>query len=360
MTRSIAGIALVCIALSACGGSTARDGRMQAAPSNGADPAQPWKPGSHGAAVLERILQFRVKEREKFKLFIEAWGASHGDVNHPALAKMRTHILQWFAMTEADYGQLPAYMKAFAGTGPYRRLITKPGYSYVAGTVFLPCNATRLHPQFETAFAYVGGWGVGNAGSAVDAGFQRSDAYDNYAAFIRAQGFAQISKEPRFKCGHPVDFRFYAASDTELRFWARGLTERNTIEAVEARLPHPATYGWPANGGGTSDGIVLKRMTTIAQNNATQALPSEMQWNADGSYFGHYAGDKRPVVAWSKLMVGRVDDKGNPAGVEPWGVQQSDESARAGVINYPDDPLTIWFTCTGCPSETDAINLAKT
>jgi hypothetical protein len=354
------GVGVLCVALHACGGGpTAGQPSPQGAISGAAAPPEPWKPGSHAAAVFERILQFRINQRQKFKLFMEAWGTSHGDVNHPALAKMQSRIVRWYAMTDADYKQLPAYMKAFSGTGPYRRLITKPGYSYVAGTVFLPCNATHLHPKFETAFAYVGGWGVGEAGRAVDAGFQRSNAYDDYAAFIRAQAFPQISKEPRFVCGHPVDFRFYAASNTELRFWARGVTAHNRVTAVEARLQHPAAYGWPANGGGTSDGVVLKRMTTIAQNNATEELPSGTSWNADGSYFGHYAGDKRPAVNWSNLVVGQVDGHGNPVGVKPWGLQESDESARAGTINYPNNPITIWFTCTGCPNEIDAINLAS-
>lgn len=215
---------------------------------------QEWKPGSHAAAVFERILQFRLAERAKFQRFLETYAASHGDVKHPHLAAMRSDIVKWFGMKPGDYADLPVYMKAFEGTGPYRRLITKPGYSYVAGTVFLPCDAVQLHPEFETAFAYVGGWGTGKAGTAVDAGFQYSNSLHDYAAFIRAQGFHQISKEPRFACGHAVDFRFYAASDTELRLWARGMTVNGRVEAVESSLQHPASYGWPADGGVQSMG----------------------------------------------------------------------------------------------------------
>jgi hypothetical protein len=321
-------------------------------------PTAQWKPGSHAASVFNRLQDFRQRQRKKFETFLAVYGASHGDVNNPATAELRKLARKWLSITAGDYENLPVYMKAFDGTGPYRRLVTKPGYSYVAGTVSLPCNATSLHPQFETAFAYVGGWGVGDAGKAVDAGFQRSNAYDNYAAFINAQGFPQISKEPRFVCGHPVAFRFYAASDNELRLWAKGLTENNRVEVVEARLEHPPSYGWPANGGGAENGIVLKRMTTIGQNDATSALPKGVEWDADGSYFGLDPGEKRPLVHWSNLVVGQVDAQGKPVGVVPWKVVQTDESPKAGMFNYPGNPRVIRFTCTACPDESDAINLS--
>lgn len=317
-----------------------------------------WKPGSHEARVVERIQAFRTTHRREFATFMNAFAASHGDVNHPELARLRQRLARWLQLSDADIALLPVYMKTFSGTGPYRRLITKPGYSYAAGTVFLPCGATHLDPKFEVAFAYVGGWGVGSAGKAVDAGFQRSNLYDDYAAFINAQGFPQISKEPRFKCGHSIDFRFYAASDTELRLWARGLTENNRIEPVEASFKHPANYGWPANGGGPIEGIVLKRMTTIGQNDATNALPKGVEWDADGSYFG-LDGSGRPLVRWSNLVVGRVDAKGNPVDVVPWNYEHMDERNRIGTFNYPNNPLVIQYTCTGCTDELDAIDLKK-
>jgi hypothetical protein len=319
---------------------------------------QQWKPGSHASAVFDRILRFRIAERAKFDRFLQAYAAGHGDVSHPAIAAMRVEILKWFGMGTNDYANLPVYMKAFAGTGPYRRSITKPGYSYVAGTVFLPCNATHLNPKFETAFAYVGGWGTGHDGSAVDAGFQYSNALHNYAAFIRAQGFAQISKEPRFVCGHAVDFRFYAASDTDLRLWAKGLTENHRVEVVQANLQHPRAYGWPADGGGAEKGIVLKRMTTIGQNDASSVLPKGVSWDEDGSYFGHYADDRQPRIHWSNLVVGRVDQKGNAIDVTPWSVSETDETPDAGMFAYPQDPRVILFTCTGCSDEIDGIDLA--
>jgi hypothetical protein len=356
MSRTIVWL-MLCAALCACSSPQKKSGNPQAASVQPRSTLQ-WKPGSHEAGVIDRIQAFRETHRREFATFMKAFAASHGDVNHPELARLRERIASRLQLSDTDFALLPVYMKTFSGTGPYRRLITKPGYSYAAGTVFLPCSATHLDPKFEVAFAYVGGWGVGRAGKAVDAGFQRSNVYDDYAAFINAQGFPQISKEPRFKCGHAVDFRFSAASDTELRLWAKGLTENNRVEALEALLTHPANYGWPANGGGPIEGIVLKRMTTIGQNDATNALPKGVEWDADGSYFGV---DRmgRPLVRWSNLVVGRVDGKGNPIDVVPWNYEHMDATAHVGLLNYPNNPLVIQYTCTGCTDELDAINLKR-
>ena len=321
-------------------------------------PALEWKPGSHSAAVVEHMQEFRQKRREQFRQFLLAYAASQGNVQYPRLARLKQSVLQWFLMSEDDYRHLPAYMKVFTGTGPYRRLITKPGYSYVAGNIFLPCKAARLHANFETAFAYVGGWGVGDAGKAVDAGFQRSDRFDDYAAFILAQDYHQISKYPRFLCGHTVAFSFYPPTGTELRFWTRGMTTNRRVETVVASLQHRASYGWPPNGGGPDKGIVLKRMTTIGQADAEEALPEGVAWDADGSYFGHYAKDRNPRVRWSEVMVGRVDAKGKAVGVSPWALDESNLTLKAGLLNYPSNPQNIWFTCTACPDESNAINLA--
>ncbi|MBV9333994.1 MAG: hypothetical protein JO146_08295 [Candidatus Eremiobacteraeota bacterium] len=347
---------LACVAAGGC--STSAPQPKTPAPKATAAAALEWKPGSHSAAVFERLQEFRLKQRERFKDFFVAYEASRGNVKYPRLARLKRYLIHTLLMDENDYEHLPGYMKVFTGTGPYRRLISNPGYSYVAGTVFLPCKATRLHATFETAFAYVGGWGTGSAGKAVDAGFQRSDKLDDYAPFILAQDFHQISKYPRMACGHPVDFRFYAASDRELRLWTKGVTTNGRVEVVEARLKHPVKYGWPSNGGGTKDGIVLKRMTTIGQADADEALPKGVAWDEDGSYFGHYAGERQPLVRWSKLMLGRVDNEGKPIDLVPWNIDQTNLTFRAGMINYPLDSRNIWYTCTACSDESNAINLA--
>jgi hypothetical protein len=289
-------------------------------------PARQFKPGSHAARVVARLQHLRVVAPEHFKRLVRAKAVS------------------------------PVFLRTFAGSGPYRRVLARPGYSYVSGTVFLPCDVARLRPSFETAFAYVGGWGAGRDGTAVDAGFQRSNEFDDYATFLRAQGYRQLSGGVRFRCNHAVAFAFYAATDTELRFQARGYTERGRDESVAIRLRHDARFGWPRNGGGTTDGIVLKRMTTIAQSDAVAALPYGSTWDTDGSFFGHYAGDVRPRIHWSRMTLARIAPDGRPAGITPWGAAQTEE-AGGEVFDYPDITSDILSTCTGCPDEKDAIDL---
>jgi hypothetical protein len=363
--RSIFGVftaATLAICASACSSPSPSTG--QAPPDATAEPshaigAHDYKPGTHGAAVFGRLQKMRVDHPERFKELLAAFEASHGDVNHPAMRGIRTKLVSWLSLSAQDYQNLPTYLKTFAGSGPYRRLVTKPGYSFVSGSVYLPCKAAHLRPSFETAFAYVGGWGTGSTGTAVDAGFQRSNAFDDYAAFIRAQGYQQVSKEPRFKCGGVIAFAFSAVTSTDLRLWTKGLTENGKVEVVVADVKHAASYGWPPDGGGTTDGIVLKRMTTIGQNDPEKALPAGVAWNQDGSYFGRLPGDKLPRVRWRNIQVGQVDAAGAPVNLVPWGLGQTDERLNAGTRNYPDSAFNIWFTCTGCPNESDAINLQK-
>jgi hypothetical protein len=100
-------------------------------------------------------------------------------------------------------------------------------------------------------------------------------------------------------------------------------------------------------------------LESIGQEDADEALPDAVSWDEDGSYFGHHVGDRQPRIRWSKLIVGRVDAKGNAVELKPWGVAQSNLTFRAGMLNYPNNPKNISFTCTACPDESNAINLAS-
>ena len=153
-----------------------------------------------------------------------------------------------------------------------------------------------------------------------------------------------------------MQFRFYTRSDTELRMWAKGITEHGVDGIVEAKLRHRKTYGWPADGGGSVDGIVLKRMVSIGQD--LDEL-KDVQWYETGAYFGHYAGRRQPLIRWSNMKIGRVDARGNPIHVVPWGRAQTQRAAFDFAFNYPDDPHRIVFSCMGCDGEANAIDLSK-
>jgi hypothetical protein len=271
------------------------------------------------------------------------------------------------AQSWARIAQNPVGVRLYPGSGPYHRVFTNPGYSYVQGSVYLPCGVVSLDARSETAFAYVGGWGAGDKGTAVDAGFQYSPVYKNYALFIRGQTSAhqqrkQISERPRFVCGHKVRFKFLAYSDTELRFSAYGSTAddngRNRVkhDEIEAHLHHGKGYSWPANGGGPVNGIILKRMTTIGQSGIERTLPPGLTWDTDGSYFGHTAKSKEPLVRWSDLLVGTVDSHGNPAHLVRWGTAQTFRAANPDALDYPSTAVIVF--CGGCVSEANAIDLS--
>ena len=351
--RACAGLGLLLACAVACSGGQASGGAA-ASPASSPAAGPPVEPKPHTPAerTWKLFTRFKSAYPGVYARFMEAYEKSRGNPHAAPMHAMRDEVRKLMHVDTAQYDALPAYIRTFTGSGPYRRTITKPGYSYISGTVFLPCKAAQLHPEFETAFAYVGGWGSGDAGKAVDAGFQRSNAFDNYAAFIRAQDYPQVSEEPRFACGHAVDFEFSAPSDTELRLWAKGLTTNGIVESVVATLKHDAAYGWPAGGGGTS-GIVLKRMTSIGQG-PVSGLPPGVAWNEDGSYFGHYAGQRTPQIRWSNLRIGTVDPSGKPAGLTPWRWSHSIEST-----DYPPGRKNIWFICGGCDNEADAIDLTQ-
>jgi hypothetical protein len=265
--------------------------------------------------------------------------------------------------------QNPVRLKVYAGSGPYHRVFTNPGYSYLQGSVYLPCEAVLRYPRSETAFAYVGGWGAGADGTAVDAGFQYSWDYKNYALFIKGvenvyQRRKQISEWPRFVCNHWVKFRFFAYSDTELRFWAKGYTadnngkERMAGDQVEGSLRHGKGYNWPSNGGGPSSGIILKRMTTIGQSGIEKRLLPGQTWDTDGSYFGHAENSRSPLVRWSDLLIGTVDKHGKPVHLVPWGAPQTFPAADAEALDYPTAAVIV--LCPLCSSEANAIDLSST
>jgi len=145
----------------------------------------------------------------------------------------------------------------------------------------LPCNATRLHPQFETAFAYVG------AGASAPRA-RRSMRVFSAAIFTTiTQPSSMLRASPRSRKSRDSFVVLPSTSilrglRSRIALARKRLTENKRVEVVEARFEDPQAYGWPASGGGTDDGIVLKRMTTIGQNDATSALPKGMPLGAGG------------------------------------------------------------------------------
>lgn len=175
-------------------------------------------------------------------------------------------------------------------TGPYRRVYSKEGFSYLSARVHLP-GGEEVHENDlavldahgcvqqtgDTGYVYVGGWG--QHGGAVDAGFQHSPAHDNWSLFINCEGFGcTYDPESRFAAGQDVWLEFSLPEDNILIITASGKDVngedvRRTVQVNAATFPqtnanvhadragHPTGFGWNANGAG----VTLKRMTSIGQ-----------------------------------------------------------------------------------------------
>lgn len=216
-------------------------------------------------------------------------------------------------------------------TGPYRRVYSKPGYSYQRSSVYLPTDKSadlyeeKSGGSGDTAFVYVGGWG--GKGGAVDAGFQHgrymAREQDDWAPFflIEQPGGAsgvtvsterQRSGDPwRLLAGQAADLTFWVsqeAGQTILSMTMSGVTNISREAAtLTLRAPVDARYAWDALGGGN----VLKRMTTIGQKRGHQNLQS-------GSYLRN--------VRWTNSVIGTT-----AANARAWQGEQT-----GGYCSFPD------------------------
>lgn len=219
-------------------------------------------------------------------------------------------------------------------TGPYRRVWSTPGFSWMSATVYLPSKAT-VPPEVgigaaqvgDTCFVYAGGWG--SAGQAVDAGFQYSNTYDNWALFLKYQGLPEkvLSPDIRFLGGSSVQLTFEIPNDDELLLTATG--QRNDGQSGPLSLHLSAADGvggWSAAGGAQ----ILKRMTSIGQN---------VQSFSTGSFLTN--------VEWSTVQIGT-----SAANAIPWLSAQT-----GGQCMYPNDGTTVTVNFVTEAQETDNIRL---
>jgi len=185
-------------------------------------------------------------------------------------------------------------------TGPYRRVWSQPGFSWMTATIFLPSKnaappdiAIGAGETGDTPFVYTGGWGTG--GQAVDAGFQYSPTFDNWALFLKFQGKPEKVANPdtRFVGGNPVQLTFEVTEDNVLLVTAEGVRQDGNPAPITVQLtPAEGVVGWPASG----DGVILKRMTSIGQmpeNLGSGTFLNNVHWQ--GAKIGTSAED---AVSW--------------------------------------------------------------
>lgn len=215
----------------------------------------------------------------------------------------------------------------FPGTGPYRRVYSDTGASYLSVSVFLPGAAQVSMNGSDTAYVYVGGWGANGAG-AVDAGFQYSPTFNNWALFAAGVGVGRINygtSATRMAANQTVRLSFgvtQAGTNVNLTVQATG-TQINGAGLVTQSLTLANVAGWSVGGQHT-----LKRMTSIAQ--------------VGGDNFT--SGSRISGVAWTNAVIGL-----DAASATTW--------TGGGAQNYPVSPAVVSVNFIDAANETDAISL---
>jgi hypothetical protein len=216
-----------------------------------------------------------------------------------------------------------------------RHFVTGPGYNEVTG-------APGIVDQ-ETGYIYIGGWGAGPRGVSVDAGLQKSSAqseHDDYAFYWKFASNKPITSEDRFPCGGPdVVLELYPVADSLLVFSATGVStdgNRHTFTAVQHTRPED---GWSPDGGSRDDGIILKRIVSIAQPYSWHRRSGVGRSDrfVSGSYFG-VAGphDLTPRIVWRRCEIGHIVPPSIVPQYKPWTPSQTWTSPAPGV--YTDWP----------------------
>ncbi|QAV16944.1 hypothetical protein PC41400_04280 [Paenibacillus chitinolyticus] len=185
----------------------------------------------------------------------------------------------------ASVTPLAGYACGEAG-GPYRRVFSNPGYSWWSGNVYLPSSTNNEvyvnnASSNDTPYIYTGGH-ASNGASEVDAGFQYSKTYNNWAHSIFTGGVYYHNNSFRFKAGQNLTFKFYVPADGQVALYAAGI--RYDTNVADNYTVVTNASGWKKSGTGNE----LKRITAIASN-------ASKPYNT-GTYLKN--------VKWSNSMIG--------------------------------------------------------
>jgi hypothetical protein len=208
-----------------------------------------------------------------------------------------TLLLGCLTATDALAGYIPPVND---GTGAFNRVVSNSdlGFQYMSASIYLPGNNNgsginiNTNPAFETAYIYMGG--VGNAlnvgQGSVDAGFQYSQAHDNYTLFLTAEGVPggqHNSTGTRFDASQTIQIQFSVSAPTtpgggaNLTIAAQGLVGGVLTQESVTVQNDP---NWVVGGLST-----LERVTALAQTSGQETF-------TDGSYLHG--------VQWSNVMIG--------------------------------------------------------
>ncbi len=223
-------------------------------------------------------------------------------------------------------------------SGAFHGVRAVNGYSAVRAEVSIPCgvrhfvtgpgvNEVTGQPgdvDLETGYIYIGGWGAGPRGVAVDAGLQKSSAQamsDEYAFYFKYASNKPITSA-RFPCGGPdVILELYPLTDRLLVFTATGVLENGTRSTLTIVQKTDPADGWTPQGGTRSDGIIIKRIVAIAQPASWRQASNRLAATRfiSGTYFGvDGPHDRTPRILWKNCEIGSVSPSAHYPEYRAW------------------------------------------
>jgi hypothetical protein len=277
--------------------------------------------------------------------------------NLPQMQNNRPSVSGWFDRERIN----PEPSPDGGNTGAFRRVYSKPGYSYLSATVYLPPNVGKEESnkvgvyeeiipsaspgkdnRKDVAYVYLGGWGgknsAGNWIGAVDAGFQHSKVHNNWSLFIKAKGLVdakgrpieQISPEGENTRLNPgeVEIGMEVLPQQQLTVKARNTQGNDTgWKIVTAQLP--SDQGWKGQ-------QILKRMTSLAKchkcdpkkpndpkDPCHKCVPEDLN---SGSFISG--------VKWSNIRIGTSEEN-----AQPW-----TDAVTGGYRNFHSEKIRIRCT----------------
>ena len=239
-------------------------------------------------------------------------------------------------------------------SGAFHAVRSINGCSAVRATVSIPCGArhfvtgpgfdeTTQRPgtvDLETGYIYVGGWGAGPSGAAADAGLQKSPTQaprDDYAMYWKFANNKPLEATQRFPCGGPaVTLELYPASDGLLVFTATGVDESGTRVRLTIVQKTRPSDGWIPSGGSATNGVILKRVVSIAQPQSWSDPATMPNRFSDGSYFGiANRASPEPLIVWFTCEIGRVTPPSIFPRYEPWTAAQTWHPPAGTYVDWP-------------------------
>jgi hypothetical protein len=239
-------------------------------------------------------------------------------------------------------------------SGAFHGVRAVNGWSALRVEVSIPCGSSRFSQRAgfnevtgtngpvdsETGYVYIGGWGAGPRGVPVDAGLQKSSAQaarDAYAVYWKYGRNHPKTLSTRYPCDGPdVTLELYPVTDTLLVFSASGVDDAGNYRTQTIVQRTSPDDGWVPSGGSRTDGIILKRLISIAQPASWKISRHADRWK-NKSYFGVRSEvDRTPTVIWRSCSIGHVVPPSIVPTYRPWGEEQTWQPRGLNV--YADWP----------------------